>query len=91
MPPFEGSVIASPGHIFLIVKEIIETVTACCVNGLRFLQTTALRLWHGPVERDQTTCFQKDVQEMTLEVKWFVLVDAGCVEDTGPHRPSDTC
>lgn len=28
---------------------------------------------------------------MTLQVKWLVLVDAGCVQDTGPHRPSDTC
>ncbi len=87
---FEVIVIASPGHIFLIVKEIIEAVTARCVNGLRFLQTTVLRLWHGSVQRDQTTCFQRDVQEMTLQVKWFVLVDAGCVQDTGPHRPSDT-
>lgn len=83
--------IAFPGHIFLIVKEIIETVTACCVNGLRFLPTTVLRLWHGSVQRDQTTCFQRDVLEMTPQVKWFVLVDAGCVQDTGPHWPSDTC
>ncbi len=80
---FEVIVITYPGHIFLIVKEIIETVTARCVNGLRFLQTTVLRLWHGSVQRDQTTCFQRDVQEMTLQVKWFILVDAGCVQDTG--------
>lgn len=89
--PFEGRVIASPGYIFLIVKEIIETVTARCVNGLHFLQTRVLRPWHGSVQRDQTTCFQRDVQEMTLQVKWFVLVDAECVQDTGPHRPSGTC
>lgn len=88
--PFEGSVIASLGNIFQIVKEIIEIVAARCVNGFHFLQTTVWRLWHGSVKRDQTACFQRDVQEMTLQVKWFFSVDAGCVQDTGPHRPSGT-
>lgn len=90
MLPFKGSVIASQGNIFQIVKEIIEIVTARCVSGFYFLQTTVRRLWHGSVERDQTACFQRDVQEMT-QVKWFFLVDAGCVQDMGPHRPLGTC
>jgi len=83
-------VIASLGNIFQIVKEIIEIVAARCVNGFHFLQTV-WRLWHGSVERDQTACFQRDLQEITLQVKWFSLVDAGCVQDTGLHRPSGTC